>query len=379
MRRKKDSIHRNLNKKIHHRKLFLNFLVFFLILELLFLPLSAASFTTSDGLDGNTKTTCSDNTPPAMGNETSNSGDESTVTGDTTTDGSTNLDDTSTNTNTDSTVVDDTSTDSGENTYNVNDKTSDSSGNSYVKDNEPTDSNDNSIVINDKTSDSSGYTNVDDNDVFYAPNERIVKSDEIVSISENTLGDLSSGIETEVNIEYFDDIDSVKLTPAKNLEEVKITVIKLKDKPEEIIDPPKKNVSIYKYLDIKLISNETYVDEDEINKLEFKFKVEKSWINNNKIEKSTIKLIRYHDGVWQNLSTTLGSENESFIYYIAVSPGFSTFAVVGSKVVEKSESYSSDEMNIPWSIIFAFIISLTIMLVFILFKARYIYLKDDSK
>ena len=358
---------RNFSKKSLHKKLFINFIVIFLLLELLFIPFSVASFTTSDGLAGNTKTTNTSTTPPVVGDEPTDSGSSSLVGDDTPTDSGDDLSDGY-----------EIPSDSSDTSNVLDDKSTDSSGNYYTSDDKSSDSSSNYLISDDKPSNSSGNSLTYDNNFYYTPNERIVPTEEIVSISDNILGDLSSGIEKELKIEYFDDIDSVKLTPATDLEEVRITIIKLKDKPEEIIDPPISNISIYKYLDIKLIANDTYVDEDEIDSLEFKFKVEKSWIYNNKIDRTTIKLIRYHDGVWQNLSTKLNSENETYIYYTAASPGFSTFAVVGSKVVEKSESYGSDD-SIPWSIIFAFIMLLTIMLIIILFKARYIYLKDDSK
>ena len=382
VRRIKVNIYADLNKKILSKKLFINFIVIFLILELLSIPFSAASFTSSDGLDGNSKSTDTDGSPPAVGNEPSDSGSDSMVSGDTPTDSSddsTVEDDNPTDTSSDSIDADDNPTESNCDSYATDDKTSDSDDNSYVFDDKYSDSSGNNSFSDDKTTEPSGSSLINDDNFQYAPNERMVSNDEIVSKTENTLGDLTSGIETELNLESSEDIECVKLTPATNLEEVKVTIIKLKDKPEEIIDPPHMNVSIYKYLDMKLITNDTYVKEDEINSLEFKFKVEKTWITDNKIDKSTVKLIRYHDGVWQNLSTELNDENETYAYYTAVSPGFSTFAVVGSKVVEKSESYGSDDISIPWSIIFAFIMALTIMLVIILFKARYIYLKDDSK
>jgi PGF-pre-PGF domain-containing protein len=362
-------------KKVLHRKLLINFIVIFFIFELLLNPFSAASFTSSDGLDGDTKTTDSGGSPPAVGDLPSDSGSgmvvndntstdtnsDSSVVDDTNTDSSNDVDDTPTDTNSDSSVVDDTNTDS-----------------SNDMDDGSTDSSSANLTVEESSTNSSGKSLFYD-DFYYAPNERIVSTDEIVSKTENSIGDLMSGVEKEIQIESFEDINSVKLTPSIDLEGVKVTIIKLKDKPEEIIDPPKKNTSVYKYLDIKLSTNDTFVDEEEINSLEFNFKVEKTWIAYNEIDIATVKLIRYHDGVWQNLSTTLNSENDTCIFYTAASPGFSTFAVVGSKVVEKSESYGTDDISIPWSIIIAFIMTLTIMLVFILFKARYIYLKDDSK
>ena len=382
MRRKKVNIYTSLNRKILSRKLFIDFIVIFLILELLSIPFSVASFTSSDGLDGNSKSTETGDSPHAVGDEPSDSGSGSIVNGDTPTDSSgdsTVLDDNPTDTSSDSNDADDNPTESNDESFATDDKTSDSSGNSYVMDNNSSDSNGDNLLSDDITTEPSGSSLINDDNFQYAPNERMVSNDEIVSKTENKLGDLTSGIETEVNLESSEDIDGVKIISATNLEEVKVTIIKLKDKPEEIIDPPHMNVSIYKYLDMKLIANDTYVKEDEINSLEFKFKVEKTWIDDNKIDKTTVKLIRYHDGVWQNLSTTLNNENETYVYYTSVSPGFSTFAVVGSKVVEKSESHGSDDISIPWSIIFGFIMALTIMLVIILFKARYIYLKDDSK
>ena len=338
MRRIFDTKNKYLTKKILHKKLLISFIVIFLLLELLFLTFTATSSPLLISLDTKSETT----------------------------DSVSNLfvDDKPTYSDSDSFVVDDTNTDSDSNSYVWDDITTNSVSDLFVGDDKPTDSSSNSLVEN--------------NNFYYAPNERIVPTEEIESITENKLGDLNSGEEKVVKVGYFEDIDNVKFTPKTNLKEVKVTVIKLKDKPEDIIDPPKKNISVYKYLDMKLIANDTYVEEDDIKSLEFKFKVEKAWININKIDKATIKLIRYHDSEWQNLSTTLNSENETYIYYTAESPGFSTFAVVGSKVIEKSESNATEDMSIPWLIIFAFIISLIIMLVVILFKARYFYLKDDS-
>jgi PGF-pre-PGF domain-containing protein len=382
VRRIFDSNNEHFSNRILNKKLIINFIVILFVLELLFMPFTVASFTSSNDLGGSSKTADSGSSLPAVGDEPTDSGTDTIIKEDPPTDtdsGTTVVDDTSTDTNTESTTTDDTKTDSTDNTYDLNDNTSDTSTDSYDTDDISTDTIKNSLIVDENSIDTSKDSLYDDNNLDYAPNERIVSTDEIESKTESTLGDLTSGFEVEVKLTYSNDIESVKLTPSTDLEEVKVTVIKLKDKPEEIIDPPKKNVSIYKYMDIKLISNNTFIDEEEVDSLEFNFKVEKHWILDNNIDKATVRLIRYHDGVWQNLSTDLTSENDTCIFYKAASPGFSTFAVVGSKVIEKSESYGSDDMNIPWSIIIAFIMALTIMLVFILFKARYIYLKDENK
>jgi PGF-pre-PGF domain-containing protein len=387
VRRAFNTNNKHLFKMFLNKKLLINLIVLFFVIELMFIPFTVGSNFLPTGSDGDMKSAGSENDPPAVGDEStgSDSGvvimDDSSTSSDS---GSTAVGDLPSDTDSGLSDVDGTSTDSNDNTKVGEDTTTDSNDNTALVDDKTTTSDTDSNVVDDKTTDSSESNLILDKTLLddtsnYAPNERIVSTDEIVTKSENTVGYLSSGIEMEVKIESSNDIDSVKLTPATDLEEVKVTVIKLKDKPEEIIDPPKKNVSIYKYLDIKLSSNDTFIDEEEISSLEFNFKVEKTWIADNEIDKSTVKLIRYHDGVWQNLSTTLTDENETCISYTAASPGFSTFAVVGSKVIEKGESYGSDDVGIPWSIIIAFIMILTVMLVFILFKARYIYLKDENK
>ena len=232
---------------------------------------------------------------------------------------------------------------------------------------------------NDKN-DNEAKVNGSDNS-SYAPNERLVPVKEIVSMTEYEMENLSSEEEKEATLENSEEtsICSVDFTAATNLKKVNVTVIKLKDKPEEIIEPPKKNISVYKYLDIKLTADDEYVEEDNIKSLKFKFKVEQTWITDNNIDKVTIILIRYHDGEWQNLSTTLTSEDETYIYYEAESPGCSTFAVVGSKVVEKGEAFETDEPEIPWIVIIGFIIAAIVTLLIVLFKARYIYLGEDFK
>jgi PGF-pre-PGF domain-containing protein len=210
-------------------------------------------------------------------------------------------------------------------------------------------------------------------------NEELVRIEEIESMTENKLGDLITDKEKEVPLENSSDIDSIEFTPATNLEDVKVTVIKLKDKPEKIAEPAEKNISVYRYLDIKLTSVDEYVHEDNIKSLKFKIKVEQIWITDNNIDEGTILLMRYHDGEWQSLTTVFLSNDDTYLYYEAESPGCSTFAVVGSKVVENGEVFEANEPEIPWTFIIGFIIAAIVILLIFLFKARYIYLEESTE
>ncbi len=61
------------------------------------------------------------------------------------------------------------------------------------------------------------------------------------------------------------------------------------------------------------------------------FKVSKSWASANGIDISTVTLQRYASNAWNALPTTLVNQDSSFYYFTAVSPGFSTFAIVAQK------------------------------------------------
>jgi hypothetical protein len=91
-----------------------------------------------------------------------------------------------------------------------------------------------------------------------------------------------------------------------------------------------------------------------------------------------INLMRYYKNQWQKINTTLIDEDGEYLYFTAKTPGFSTFAVVGGNIVEKS-SLLSDDPDPPWTIIIGFIISALIVLIVILFKFGYIYIEREEE
>jgi PGF-pre-PGF domain-containing protein len=182
-------------------------------------------------------------------------------------------------------------------------------------------------------------------------------------------------------------IKKINITPNRNLSNINITIIDIGDeKPEDI--PEEKNItnldnnySIYKYINIDLKTNDTYVEDEDIDGF-IEFKISIQWINTNKINDTTIKLFRYHNNEWESLISTNITSNESdnieYVYYSANLTGFSTFAVVGSKVIEKGETLGTEDPDIPWVIIIGFIIIAIISLIVVLFKAGYIYIEKEE-
>jgi S-layer protein (TIGR01567 family) len=74
-----------------------------------------------------------------------------------------------------------------------------------------------------------------------------------------------------------------------------------------------------------------YATENNIANPVIGFKVAKSWITENDIDESTIKLNRYSSGVWDQLPTTKADEDGSYIYFSSETPGFSPFAITGDE------------------------------------------------
>ncbi|MBS3802045.1 MAG: PGF-pre-PGF domain-containing protein, partial [Candidatus Thermoplasmatota archaeon] len=171
---------------------------------------------------------------------------------------------------------------------------------------------------------------------------------------ESNLGDITENEKISVETPTIEKtetcIQKVDFTPSQHQKNVKLQVSNLEGKPEEVQkDLNISNTSkVYKWLDIKLTSNELYIGETGIKNMTFSFSVEKSWIENQSFDKFTIKMMRYHDDEWQELNTSYTNETEDLVYYQADTPGLSVFAVVGNKVVEDSDEIVVESSHMPW-------------------------------
>jgi PGF-pre-PGF domain-containing protein len=81
----------------------------------------------------------------------------------------------------------------------------------------------------------------------------------------------------------------------------------------------------YSYLQIT-----TNIGSENIESVEIRFQVSRSWINQNGIDPNTIKLYKYQAGGWQALSTTKISDDALYVYYSAQTTSLSLFAVAGT-------------------------------------------------
>ncbi|WP_440954549.1 PGF-pre-PGF domain-containing protein [Methanosarcina sp. Mfa9] len=103
---------------------------------------------------------------------------------------------------------------------------------------------------------------------------------------------------------------------------------------------PQPEGTVYKYTDIEFVSGDCDIEGASIF-----FKVDKAWLEENGLDSEDVKLLRYHDGEWMELETTVEDEDADYFYFSALTPGFSTFAIIaegGSGVVDIEPSVTGE-------------------------------------
>jgi len=116
-------------------------------------------------------------------------------------------------------------------------------------------------------------------------------------------------------------IKQIQIEVNEKAENVKLTVIKYKSKPEEISVASGK---VDKYLEVK----EQNLKEN-LKKATITIQVEKSWISSNSLERDDIALFKFGDisKQWNELTTTYKTEDATYYYYDVEVTSFSYFAI----------------------------------------------------
>jgi PGF-pre-PGF domain-containing protein len=92
---------------------------------------------------------------------------------------------------------------------------------------------------------------------------------------------------------------------------------------------------VYKSLNIWVV-NSGFATPNNIENSVVCFKVEKSWMKDKGINLSLITLNRYSDKKWNQLPTSLLSEDSKYLYFTAQTPGFSPFAITGNTIAKET-------------------------------------------
>jgi len=101
-----------------------------------------------------------------------------------------------------------------------------------------------------------------------------------------------------------------------------------------------KNVNIW-------VGTYRYATEKNIKDPVIGFKVDRTWLHENLVLTSTIRLNRYTSGIWNPLSTVKTHEDTGYVYFKSQTPGFSLFAITGQSFSAMNRSNSTMNRSKP--------------------------------
>lgn len=115
-------------------------------------------------------------------------------------------------------------------------------------------------------------------------------------------------------------IKEISIEVSEKADNPKVSVKKYDSRPAAV--PVEKKGAVYKHLEI-----ETTNLADKIEKATITIQVEKSWVENNSLDKENVGLFKFGDGEWQELTTTFKEESGGNYLYDAEVTSFSFFAI----------------------------------------------------
>jgi PGF-pre-PGF domain-containing protein len=136
---------------------------------------------------------------------------------------------------------------------------------------------------------------------------------------------VSSGSNVSYRFENPEDpIIYVNYTALSSAGSITTTIEVLKSTSALAADAPPgavyKNVNIW-------VGTYGYATEKNIKDPVIGFKVNRTWLHENQVLTSTIRLNRYTSGVWNPLPTVKTHEDTGYVYFESQTPGFSPFAI----------------------------------------------------
>ncbi len=144
-------------------------------------------------------------------------------------------------------------------------------------------------------------------------------------------------INKDTNIKYKfteekNNIRYVEFTALKNSGKITAVVETLNDRSSftrrEAPGKVYQNVNIW-------VGKTGFATENNIADPVIGFKVPRTWMANNDVEKGYIRLYRYSSGTWNELPTRIMNEDDKYVYFESKTPGFSPFAISAIKATEE--------------------------------------------
>ena len=146
----------------------------------------------------------------------------------------------------------------------------------------------------------------------------------------STISSISSGGSVSVSVQSPKiDIRNITLSAKNNITNASLTVSEVQNTSAANFAVRIPFGTIYQAFHIN-----TSINNADLNNVSMEFRVEKKWLTQNNRTYNDVILYRIPstDSTWQALATSSIKEDAKYYYFLAISPGFSTFVILVSSV-----------------------------------------------
>jgi PGF-pre-PGF domain-containing protein len=175
-----------------------------------------------------------------------------------------------------------------------------------------------------------------DNSSVYNGDITVISSDDDTVINDSSQTNIQYVETTQINIDNSQTVtvdvkndnsvvNNIYFESTTDSGKAKVVIEDLKD-DTSLVEKP--TGDIYKSFNI-------WIDSDNVNDIEnagVDFKVEKTWLKANGLEKSSITLNMYDNGKWVEVPITITREDSTYVYFTAEVSEYSTFAITSKTV-----------------------------------------------
>lgn len=134
-------------------------------------------------------------------------------------------------------------------------------------------------------------------------------------------------------------VNKIMFSAAKKVRGAEITIGNLVEQPDSV-----ENIGgpVYQYIEIKTSDN---INDSVISSVKIEFEVGRDWISAYSVNSSTVSMYRW-ENEWSKLDTKQTGSNNTHLFYLANSPGFSYFVISGQRVNTVVDSEAEAKINI---------------------------------
>ncbi|MDD3247087.1 MAG: PGF-pre-PGF domain-containing protein [Methanosarcina sp.] len=202
---------------------------------------------------------------------------------------------------------------------------------------------------NSEYSDDDIITSVNTDDDYITANNSSVYNGDVTNIEDSSQTNIQYVETTQVNMDNSQKVtvdvkndnsvvNNIYFESTTDSGKAKVVIEDLKD-DTSLVEKP--TGDIYKSFNIR-------IDSDNANDIEdaaVNFKVEKTWLQANGLEKSSIVLNMYDNDKWVAVPITITGQDSTYVYFTAEVSEYSTFAITSKTITVDSTLTSTSSNN----------------------------------